>query len=88
MSAGAFRPGCAVSYPKRFRPEQLKSTEGKLHWEVSEFKETSSKVVLVLGAGDAPQHLVELRKLLYPSSLSPSVLSIRLFYQPTANKGT
>ncbi|KAI1795151.1 hypothetical protein LXA43DRAFT_1110751 [Ganoderma leucocontextum] len=66
--------------------EHLEGIEGKLHWEVSEFKETPSKVVLALGRGDAPQHLAQLSKVLSPDSLGSSVLSMRLFYQPTADK--
>ncbi len=58
-----------------------------MHWELSEFKETASKVVLVLGTADATEHLAQLPKLLSLHSLGSSVLSIRLFYQPTADKG-
>lgn len=54
---------------------------------MSEFKETPSKVVLVLGTGDAQEHLARLPKLLALKSLGSSVLSMRLFYQLTAHKG-
>lgn len=54
---------------------------------MSEFKETPSKVVLVLGAGDAAEHLARLPKLFALKTLGSSVLSMRLFYQLTAHQG-
>ncbi|KAM5540426.1 hypothetical protein V8D89_005884 [Ganoderma adspersum] len=61
--------------------KRLEYTEGKLRWEVSEFKETPSKVVFMLGTGDAPEHLARLPKLFSLKSLGSCMLSIRLFYQ-------
>ena len=59
-----------------------------MHWEVSEFKETPSKVVLVVGSGDSPRHISQLLKLPPLQPLESTVLSIRLFYKLSADKGT
>ncbi|TBU32860.1 hypothetical protein BD311DRAFT_713874 [Dichomitus squalens] len=63
--------------------DSVETPEGTLRWEVLEFKETPSKVVLVFGSGDGPTHLTQLPQL---PPLKSSALSIRLFYRLSAGK--
>ncbi|KAI0650350.1 hypothetical protein C8Q79DRAFT_380328 [Trametes meyenii] len=53
---------------------------GALHWEVSSFRETPSKVVLVCVRGEDRELLDQLRAVSTLSSLRLEALSVRLFY--------
>ncbi|KAI0723210.1 hypothetical protein C8Q76DRAFT_614876 [Earliella scabrosa] len=62
-----------------FNEGKHESQEGTLHWEVSAFNETPSKVALVCGKGDV-SILSHLRNVPELQSLKSEALSIRLFY--------
>ena len=62
------------------------SQEGTLHWEVSAFNETPSKVALVCGKGDV-SILSHLRNVPELQSLKSEALSIRLFYNVSRSAG-
>ena len=59
----------------------------RFHWEVSVFKETPSKVVLICGKGDASDVPARLRNVPPLQSLKSEALSIRLFYKISAPEG-
>ncbi|KAI0774189.1 hypothetical protein C8Q74DRAFT_1201149 [Fomes fomentarius] len=67
-------------------PGKYESPDGLIHWEVSTFNETPSKVTLICGKSDHIPLLSQLRNVTETKSLHSEALSTRLFYKIPASQ--